>query len=998
MRIKQRKTVCGALFGLAMLATVVGVSMVKTEAAAADAVEYYNFGSATEQATRLEAEAHVDNPKSGDIVTPSSANKSFSSGGFAAMDYGESSTYTINVEKEGDYVVKYAYFTYYTPDNSLSVEVNGGGAVSMGNNKLNMTTNSDANHHFPAYFGNYDSIHLNQGENTIKISVQVQHAWIKLDFIELYQKDAVYYYPIEMQQLGKQNVGEIIEAEFGVPTSAKAHTADQGPMVSINEKKEIVTGDSFSGGYCVRWLNSSNSDDKMQYLVHADKAGTYYMEVSTYGTSSKVTSSVTDAYQMWTINGKEPQKISYSYEKYDGFSKGMYGVVDRYEVELQEGQNTIVIDNNRSTCTEIHIDWFRFYEKPEGSLLGKIVEAEDYALGAVLATRKPQASYPVVSGNVVELHGTRTAEISFTVATEKEGYYDLYVRGFTGSTTAGFLLSINDGEPVRYASANTGWLTGTYVTVKDMVWRIRLNEGDNTLKFTRSSVGGSYDFTDLDWFCVTEEKITPNAGEEIHLNYGESIDISEPTATLEDPTIAAIEEGKLVAKKGGETTLIVPITYENEYSYQRTYQLVVNKIAYTGEDLTAADETLPYNGEEQIYNGTGTAATAPAGWTIGYPNGRGATTLPGSASVTVLFTHDGYLDVRKDVTFAVVRAQYSGNELIAEDVKGFYDRETQYSVSAQAPEDWTISYENNGRVQPGENEVTVTFTHPGYEDVVKQATLQVVYAAEAKSASVSLEGDIALNFRFAVADEVIAQDPTAKVVFDFGGEKTDIALSTLTAGADGLYKVPFAVAAKDYASPIGAVVETTLGWTYPVEYSVAQYLQALLESEEEEYAAAKPLAQALLDYCETAAAYFGEETIEPTEAMPDLTAYETQTEGEQEGVTFSSVSVKLLSETSLRIYFKAADIEGLTFRIDGETVSATQKGEYYYLELTGIAAGKFAETHTFEIGSLRVTTSVLAYGAWALVQDTDVSLKEVIKTLCDLNTAATQYFAANEEE
>ena len=75
-------------------------------------------------------------------------------------------------------------------------------------------------------------------------------------------------------------------------------------------------------------------------------------------------------------------------------------------------------------------------------------------------------------------------------------------------------------------------------------------------------------------------------------------------------------------------------------------------------------------------------------------------------------------------TLTITKAQYTGDDLIAQDMAYDYDGNVK-SIIASAPKGWTIEYENNGQSEKGTYEVTVTFTHPNYETVVKTVTLTI---------------------------------------------------------------------------------------------------------------------------------------------------------------------------------------------------------------------------------------------------------------------------------
>ena len=112
----------------------------------------------------------------------------------------------------------------------------------------------------------------------------------------------------------------------------------------------------------------------------------------------------------------------------------------------------------------------------------------------------------------------------------------------------------------------------------------------------------------------------------------------------------------------------------------------------------------------------------PSGWSASQ---TGNSNVVGEYEVTVTFTHPNYNPVVKKAMLIIEKTNYTGNDLYVSDASYDYDGDAKYII-ASAPHGWNISYENNGQLEAGVYEVTVTFSHQNYKDVVKTVKLTIV--------------------------------------------------------------------------------------------------------------------------------------------------------------------------------------------------------------------------------------------------------------------------------
>lgn len=256
-----------------------------------------------------------------------------------------------------------------------------------------------------------------------------------------------------------------------------------------------------------------------------------------------------------------------------------------------------------------------------------------------------------------------------------------------------------------------------------------------------------------------------------------------------------------------------------------------------------------------------------------------------------------------------------------------------------------------------------------------------------KQASISTSGDIGLNFVVYLGDV-----DSASATFTVGGVPTDPVAGV--AEGEGYFKFSYGVAPKDYRRVVTInVVDTDIEFSYSVE----QY--ALDLEDQDPTNAAMPLVNALIDYAESARAFFAEESVVATEDLTaDLTAYKSQKVGEDAAVTILNASLVVEDLTTIKIYFETADISAIDVKVDGEDVEAIKvDGEenLYVVEIANIVAKDLNKAYAVTIGGYTVTYSALSYVQAILALDIDdVALNNVVKAIYNAWVAADAFFNA----
>ena len=267
----------------------------------------------------------------------------------------------------------------------------------------------------------------------------------------------------------------------------------------------------------------------------------------------------------------------------------------------------------------------------------------------------------------------------------------------------------------------------------------------------------------------------------------------------------------------------------------------------------------------------------------------------------------------------------------------------------------------------------------------KTAVLVYEEITKINDVSISLNGNIALNFYVSVADE------NMKAFFTVDGVKTEANGFTLANGNQRVYT--YALAAKEYEKGItltigegeGAVSSTT---------SIKAYIDAAKNIFTGEL---KDLIEALEVYCDSAAKYFAGEAVDTIIPNGDeLDKYAARKEGTlPEGVTVTGISVILESTVSIHVYLGGANVENATYAIDGVPAELHMLSEgIYYLEKAHIAAKDLNRSYDFAIGDCVISCSALSYAHIAINGEatTDENLKNLLKAMYNYSIAADGYF------
>lgn len=276
--------------------------------------------------------------------------------------------------------------------------------------------------------------------------------------------------------------------------------------------------------------------------------------------------------------------------------------------------------------------------------------------------------------------------------------------------------------------------------------------------------------------------------------------------------------------------------------------------------------------------------------------------------------------------------------------------------------------------------------------------------AELSMASITMNGNIAINYYMRLSDEVIS-DETAYMEFTMAdGTVTKIPVSAgikTDYKGETYYVYSCVVKAKEMTDDVICQFFYEGGSTAPFTYSVRTYAMNILQKSRNEDM--KALVKAMLHYGAATQIHFGYHTERLANAGLEAPDYSGVTingfnpnlgQGTQ-NAKFCSVSLLIRSDVTLRFYFDSQ----ITATYNGHNLEVGQRDDRYYVDVVGIVAEKLDENVTIIINDGTETAEVsfnpMAYCQGVLNDTTGAfsdSLKDVVRALYLYNQAANAYF------
>ena len=301
------------------------------------------------------------------------------------------------------------------------------------------------------------------------------------------------------------------------------------------------------------------------------------------------------------------------------------------------------------------------------------------------------------------------------------------------------------------------------------------------------------------------------------------------------------------------------------------------------------------------------------------------------------------------------------------------------------------------------------FTDQHYE-LIEKGT------ADTAGYSISLDGDIGVNFYMALSDKIITDRNVAYMQFtvpsgdSYSKQRVFVSDADIKkVGAKKYYVFKCKVAAKDMASTITAQIIDGNDYYNIYSYSVREYAKFLLDNKDmnRDYEKAAPIVTAMLNYGAAAQRYFGVNTNDLANSILDeedrvyraYTDFEVaQSDDDLPKGVFEGATLSLKSKTTLSIYFKSD--EPLTFSCEGKKVEKAEADGYQIARIRDIPAVELSDSFTLTVnGQYEVHYSPLNYCKLVLTSDsTSNTFKDVAGALYTYSHLADYYFGKTQPD
>ena len=316
--------------------------------------------------------------------------------------------------------------------------------------------------------------------------------------------------------------------------------------------------------------------------------------------------------------------------------------------------------------------------------------------------------------------------------------------------------------------------------------------------------------------------------------------------------------------------------------------------------------------------------------------------------------------------------------------------------------------DNNGEIYYGEIDDTEILDHTTLRPCDEMG---VTLAGH----SVSLEGDIAVNFYMELTSEILShtgvymQFTVPDTSEGYRDQKVYVSdLTPVTLDDNTYYLFKCRVAAKNMTSEIQAQLIDGDNHSIIYTYSVREYADYLLAhassqgtDEEKAWAKAAPLVEKMLQYGEYAKAYFDDTALDDIADVEIPSKFADFTSSLPDEHTYACATLSLKSETTLSLYFTKdrtlSDISCVDKDGIARTVETKTTDSYQIIRIRNIAAMELQDAYTisFKINGTAhsITYSPMNYCCKVLNGSTEnPNLQKLVKALYQYSQAANLYF------
>lgn len=308
-------------------------------------------------------------------------------------------------------------------------------------------------------------------------------------------------------------------------------------------------------------------------------------------------------------------------------------------------------------------------------------------------------------------------------------------------------------------------------------------------------------------------------------------------------------------------------------------------------------------------------------------------------------------------------------------------------------------------VKVGTTTKQYTFTDGAFVDVTNSSC-----AANVLAHSLTLTDSIGVNFYMELS-EAIVNDAGAVMEFILpNGSTTCVNVrdaKTTQINGTKCYIFSCSVAAAEMTDTITAKLYMSDGSeSDEFTYSVATYANYILEHRnEEEFAKAAEVAEAMLNYGAAAQEYFRGSTemsfTNPEVTAADLTKYMYSVIDNDSTIDFYGQVISLKSKVTAKLYFtgKTFAVSDFSVKQNGVAVDASRltvgtDANGQYLAISGIAANEMGNAFEIMVGGVTISNySVYSYVLGAIDSTTE-GLSDVVAALYEYGIVAARYTAA----
>lgn len=308
-----------------------------------------------------------------------------------------------------------------------------------------------------------------------------------------------------------------------------------------------------------------------------------------------------------------------------------------------------------------------------------------------------------------------------------------------------------------------------------------------------------------------------------------------------------------------------------------------------------------------------------------------------------------------------------------------------------------------------DNQFTISLPQP----VVEESII--------KGATVSLEGNIGLNFYMDLNQDIL-EDDGAYVRFKLPGENyTETKVMVADGKTETISGVQYhvfscGIAAKEMTSNV--VIEVVRGNGEVVDqgtFRVVDYANTILTDQANYTDADRTMVKALLNYGGYAQLHFGYNVTDLANAplqeqdravsMPTLDESVNYTiEGTINGLSYYGTSLMLVTKTSVRHYFELSEgeIEDYTFTCNDKELKPVKKGTRYYVEITDIVASELDKMYSLTI-TKGTESMTLTYGPYTYIKTIvagnsyNAETKNIMAALYAYSVAAENYLTNSQQ-